>query len=136
MSKGPVHIALPSYEVVVEPGALGWIASMVAPFAEKRRIAIVTDETVDQLYARRIGAQLPAARVVTIPAGETAKTRETWATITDELLANGFGRDTLILAAGGGHKTLNVGSEACDFVHYFFNYGINTIILRNRLRRS
>jgi endo-1,4-beta-xylanase len=40
----------------------------------------------------------------------------------------------LILAAGGGHKTLNVGTESADFVHYFFNYGVNTVILRNRLR--
>jgi endo-1,4-beta-xylanase len=40
----------------------------------------------------------------------------------------------IILAAGGGHRTLNVGSESADFVHFFYNYGINTIILRNRLR--
>lgn len=40
----------------------------------------------------------------------------------------------IILAAGGGHKTLNVGSESADFVPYFYNYGVNTIILRNRLR--
>ncbi len=40
----------------------------------------------------------------------------------------------IILAAGGGHRTLNVGSESADFVPYFYNYGINTIILRNRLR--
>lgn len=40
----------------------------------------------------------------------------------------------IILAAGGGHRTLNVGTESSDFVHYFFNYGINTVILRNRLR--
>ncbi len=40
----------------------------------------------------------------------------------------------VILAAGGGHKTLNVGTESADFVSYFFNYGINTVILRNRLR--
>jgi endo-1,4-beta-xylanase len=40
----------------------------------------------------------------------------------------------VILAAGGGHRTLNVGSEAADFVPFFYNYGINTIILRNRLR--
>jgi endo-1,4-beta-xylanase len=40
----------------------------------------------------------------------------------------------IILAAGGGHRTLNVGTESADFVHYFFNYGVNTIILRNRLR--
>lgn len=41
---------------------------------------------------------------------------------------------TVILAAGGGHRTLNVGSEAADLVPYFFNYGVNTVILRNRLR--
>src|SRR5690606_36074933 len=40
----------------------------------------------------------------------------------------------VILAAGGGHRTLNVGTEAADFVPFFFNYGVNTIILRNRLR--
>jgi BD-FAE len=42
----------------------------------------------------------------------------------------------IILAAGGGHNTLNVGSESADFVPYFFNYGVNTIILRNRLRKD
>jgi hypothetical protein len=40
----------------------------------------------------------------------------------------------IILAAGGGHRTLNVGGEASDVVHYFYNYGVSTIILRNRLR--
>jgi endo-1,4-beta-xylanase len=42
----------------------------------------------------------------------------------------------VILAAGGGHNTLNVGSESADFVPFFFNYGVTTIILRNRLRTS
>jgi endo-1,4-beta-xylanase len=42
----------------------------------------------------------------------------------------------IIVVAGGGHNTLNVGSEAADFVPFFYNYGINTIILRNRLRRD
>ncbi len=40
----------------------------------------------------------------------------------------------IILIAGGGHNTLNVGSEATDFVPFFYNYGVNTIILRSRLR--
>ena len=43
---------------------------------------------------------------------------------------------TIILAAGGGHNTLNVGSESADFVPYFYNYGVNTVILRNRLRKD
>lgn len=42
----------------------------------------------------------------------------------------------VILAAGGGHKTLNVGTESADFVPYFYNYGVNTVILRYRLRRD
>ena len=40
----------------------------------------------------------------------------------------------VIVAAGGGHRTLNVGGESADFVPYFYNYGVSTIILRNRLR--
>jgi hypothetical protein len=42
----------------------------------------------------------------------------------------------IILAAGGGHNTLNVGSESADFVPYFYRYGVSTIILRYRLRRD
>ncbi len=42
----------------------------------------------------------------------------------------------VILAAGGGHNTLNVGGESADFVPFFYNYGVNTVILRNRLRRD
>jgi acetyl esterase/lipase len=42
----------------------------------------------------------------------------------------------VILAAGGGHNSLNVGGESADFVPYFYNLGVNTVILRNRLRRD
>ena len=42
----------------------------------------------------------------------------------------------IILAAGGGHRTLNVGGEGADFVPFLANYGINSVILRNRLRRD
>lgn len=47
------------------------------------------------------------------------------------------GRNTgaaVILMAGGGHTTLNVGPEGADFVPFFYNYGVTSIILRNRLR--
>jgi acetyl esterase/lipase len=42
----------------------------------------------------------------------------------------------VILVAGGGHNTLNVGGEGADFVPFLYQYGINTVILRNRLRRD
>jgi len=42
----------------------------------------------------------------------------------------------VILVAGGGHNTLNVGGEGADLVPFFYIYGVNTVILRNRLRRD
>ena len=42
----------------------------------------------------------------------------------------------VILVPGGGHNTLNVGTEGADFVTFFYNYGVNTAILRNRLRKD
>jgi endo-1,4-beta-xylanase len=51
----------------------------------------------------------------------------------------GAGNNTgmaIIVAPGGGHRVLVIGSEGGDQVPYFFNYGISTIILRNRLRND
>jgi endo-1,4-beta-xylanase len=42
----------------------------------------------------------------------------------------------VILVPGGGHNTLNVATEGADFVTFFYNYGVNTAILRNRLRKD
>ncbi len=42
----------------------------------------------------------------------------------------------IIVAPGGGHNMLVIGSEGGDQVPYFFNYGISTVILRNRLRKD
>jgi hypothetical protein len=41
---------------------------------------------------------------------------------------------TIILAAGGGHNTLGVGGEGIEPAYFFALQGINTVILRNRLR--
>lgn len=40
--------------------------------------------------------------VLTFPAGEASKTRASWEHLTDALIAGGFGRDTVIVALGGG----------------------------------
>ena len=39
---------------------------------------------------------------LTFPAGEQSKTRDTWARLTDGLLERGYGRDSGIIALGGG----------------------------------
>jgi acetyl esterase/lipase len=42
----------------------------------------------------------------------------------------------IIIAPSGGHNNLVIGLEGADQVPYFYQYGINAIILRNRLRKD
>jgi 3-dehydroquinate synthase len=65
---------------------------------------VVTDSNVGPLYGRQAlgGFSSGSASLFTIPAGEINKTRETWSRLTDELLSAGFGRDSTIVALGGG----------------------------------
>ena len=90
--------------VVIEPGALDRLGDLVSGGPRVHRAAIVTDDNVGPLYAARAQTALQTLSpvVVTIPAGESHKTRETWARVTDELLMHGCGRDTLVFALGGG----------------------------------
>ena len=101
---GARTIALPTYEVSVAPGALGRIAEIAgANGGSAHRHVVITDSHVGPLYAARVRDAIGGrTTVLTIPAGEAHKTRETWARLTDELIAAGFGRDSLIIALGGG----------------------------------
>ena len=58
------------------------------------------------LYGERALASFTTTSVppqlLTFPAGERHKTRATWATLSDQLVAGGFGRDCAIVALGGG----------------------------------
>jgi 3-dehydroquinate synthase len=56
---------------------------------------------------------------LTIPAGEANKTRESWARLTDQLLAQGFGRDSTVIALGGG-----VVGDLAGFVAATFMRGV------------
>jgi 3-dehydroquinate synthase len=94
--------------VYCEAGALGHAAAIVARVAPAHRIAVISDTTVAAHHAPALLAQLgtivPADRIrlFSIPPGEQEKTRKRWAILTDELLAWGAGRDTSIVALGGG----------------------------------
>jgi hypothetical protein len=39
----------------------------------------------------------------------------------------------VILVAGGGHNTLNVGTESADFAPFFYNYGVLSVRLRSAM---
>ena len=77
---------------------------MVRELAPAHKYAVITDSNVGPLYSQRVRDQFDASavEVLSIPAGESNKTREIWGRLTDELLAKGFGRDSTIIALGGG----------------------------------
>jgi 3-dehydroquinate synthase len=97
-------IPLATYRVTVGAGALDHAGEIAKETAPAHRYAIITDSNVGPIHAARLRASFADAQtfLFTIPAGEAHKTRETWASLTDELLYTGFGRDTTILALGGG----------------------------------
>jgi len=112
--------ALGSYPVVVETGALARLAALAGERLGGRRVALIADATVlALLQAGRLGAPAWSGETLTFPAGEASKTRETWARLTDELLARGFGRDTGIVALGGG-----VAGDLAGFVAATYMRGV------------
>jgi len=90
--------------ILIGGGLLDECGAEVRAALPRRRLAIISDSTVAPLYAERLAASLgtPAPDLLTVPAGEPSKTRDEWARLTDVLLTRGFGRDSAILALGGG----------------------------------
>ena len=115
------NIVLPTYRVTVGVGIMNRIGEIVSETAPAHRYAIITDTNVGPHYAPRISTALGERRasVLTIAAGEAHKTRETWSRLTDELLTAGYGRDTTIIALGGG-----VVGDLAGFVAATFMRGV------------
>lgn len=111
-----------TYPVYCAPGALGALGHIVQQHAPAHRYVVISDEVVAPLHAARVMAALqqiaPAERstLLTLPAGEQHKTRAEWARLSDALLAWGAGRDTTILALGGGVVGDLVGFVAATFM--------------------
>jgi 3-dehydroquinate synthase len=96
-----VRHAAGSYDVLIAPGLAAEAGDRIRSVLPGRRLAVITDETLEQRFDGW-GLKLDAAATVTVPAGEVAKNRAEWGRVTDALLAAGIGRDSVIVAVGGG----------------------------------
>ena len=93
-----------SYPIKVETGSLAGLGAFAREFAPAHKYAVITDTNVGPLYGRAAAESLgiDQSDVLVIPAGESSKTRGTWGWATDELITRGFGRDSALIALGGG----------------------------------
>lgn len=118
----PVPLGGASYEVLVGAGLLDNLAALLAERCPAESYTVITDSTVAPLYGRRVAdllARNAPTIVLTFPAGEWNKTRETWAALTDGLLKAGVGRDGAVVALGGG-----VAGDLAGFVAATYLRGI------------
>jgi 3-dehydroquinate synthase len=92
------------YPIDVESGCLSRLGKFAREVAPAHRYVVITDSHVGPLYGRLAAAAmgLEPEDVLAIPAGESSKTRGSWGWITDQLIERGFGRDSAVIALGGG----------------------------------
>ncbi|MFL5594997.1 MAG: 3-dehydroquinate synthase [Gemmatimonadaceae bacterium] len=102
--KGEREIVLGGCSIRVAPGLLSRAGSMIRQATPAHRYAVITDSNVGPRYADPLANQFEkgAVDVLMIRAGEANKTRESWARLTDQMLAKGYGRDSAVITLGGG----------------------------------
>jgi len=114
-----------TYRVVVAAGLRHEYARHIAEAAPAHHYAIVSDVEVFPHYGEPLVLSLAARGPVSvhvIPSGEAHKTRDTWARVTDGLLEAGSGRDTTVVALGGG-----VVGDLAGFVAATFMRGVPVV---------
>ena len=100
-----VALAERSYPIHVGTALLGR-ADLIVPLLARKSVAVVTNATVGPLFLERLAGALVREGVevvrIVVPDGEEHKDWHTLNTIFDALLEKRCGRDTTLVALGGG----------------------------------
>lgn len=98
-----VELGERSYPIVIGSGLVGGDFDLGAYLASDDCL-VVSNETVAPLYLDKLKANLPGKSVESIhlPDGEAYKTVDTLSLVLDKLVGIGAGRDTTVIALGGG----------------------------------
>jgi 3-dehydroquinate synthase len=106
MNAVSVELGEESYPIYIESGALEQLGQIYTQHDLGARAAVITDRTVEKLYARRALALLKEAKVdvqvIPVPPGEPSKSLEWADRLYTRLIWGGFDRDSVIVAVGGG----------------------------------
>lgn len=107
------------YDILIDRGVLAdgdWLSSLLIGV---NHIVIVSDQIVAKLYLQQLLQHIQPLdleiETIILPPGESVKTRETKQSIEDMMLEQGLGRDTLMIALGGGVITDITGFVAATY---------------------
>src|SRR3989338_9009858 len=112
------------YKIFVGSSILGKMADFIRQNHSGKKIAVIIGENTNKLHGNKIKSKLNDLNplFITVPSGESSKSREMKEKIEDKLLDSKFGRDSLIIAIGGG-----VIGDLAGFIASTFNRGIPII---------
>lgn len=101
-----VELGPRSYDIAIGNGLLAQAGRYLSAFAKQKRVFVLSDETVWALHGEALQAGLGSdglsAIAKTLPAGESTKNWSALGEVLDWLLAEGAGRDDVLIAFGGG----------------------------------
>jgi 3-dehydroquinate synthase len=101
-----VQLGHRSYSIKVGSGLLSRLGNECARLGFEKKCALISDRNVAPLYAARARASLSRAgfdsTLITVPAGETAKSLKTVQACYDQLARQRLERKSFIVALGGG----------------------------------
>ena len=103
-----VRVALDTraYDIVIGHGLVGEAGARIAPLLRRPHVVVVSDEGVAPLLLAPLAGSLAAAGItqtsLVVPAGEQSKSFAELERLLDRLLAVPVGRDSTVLALGGG----------------------------------
>lgn len=127
-----VNLAHAPYRILVGEGLLARSGELSAEVLRPRRCAVVTDETVRDLHARKVLDSLKNAGwdpvLLAVPAGETSKSLAMAGQLCDRMLEHGLDRHAAVMALGGG-----VVGDLAGFVAGIFQRGIPFVQLPTTL---
>ncbi|WP_225029939.1 3-dehydroquinate synthase [Xinfangfangia pollutisoli] len=102
----PVKLGARSYEVRIGEGLIDRAGAEIAPLLRRKRVAVVTDETVAALHLPRLEAALAAegiaVQALALPPGEGTKGWAQFARCVEWLLEAKVERKDVVVALGGG----------------------------------
>ena len=115
-----------SYDILIGPGLVQQLETIVREYCPAAAYAVISDSHVGKLYgesiAKRVSGVGCRVELFTFPAGEWNKTRDTWASLSDRMLAAHFSRDCAVIALGGG-----VVNDVAGFVAATYLRGVSLV---------
>ena len=118
-----VELGTRSYPIYIDSGLLN-DNSLLTQHIRGKRVCIVSNNIVEPLYLANLKAKLSDFQVdeIILPDGEAQKSLANFDVIMSHLLANGHGRDSTLIALGGG-----VVGDITGFAAACYQRGINFI---------